>query len=114
MDKGDFVGKDAVVARMKGGGGVNSDIKLVYLVVESGDCDIAGGEPLFDKSGRVIGVTTSGGYGHIVEKSLGFGYVEPKFAEPNTEIMVELLGKKRAAIVTAEPVWDAKNTRLRA
>ena len=110
-DKGDFIGKQATLAVRKG------DIaqKLVYLVVESGNCDIAGGEPVFSSGDaqHSIGVTTSGGYGHITGKSLGFAYVETAFSQPGSELTVELLGELRTATVAAEAVWDPKNQRLR-
>ena len=107
---GDFTGREATLAVRKTG----ATQKLVYLVVEPGNCDVAGGEPVFGGAGeRPIGVTTSGGYGHITGKSLGFAFVEAAFSKPGSELTVELLGARRAATVTAEPVWDSKNERLR-
>ncbi|MCH8072896.1 MAG: hypothetical protein IIA09_13175 [Proteobacteria bacterium] len=38
--------------------------------------DVRGGEPIF-KGNDCIGVTTSGGFGHFVQKSLGCDYVDP-------------------------------------
>ncbi len=109
--KDDFVGKQATLAVRKSGG----TQRLVYFVVESGDSDVAGGEPLYAPGqDRPIGVTTSGGYGHITGKSLGFGYVETAFSAPGSDLAVTLLGERRAATVTEDPVWDAKNERLRA
>ena len=109
--KDDFVGKQATLAVRESGG----TQRLVYFVVESGDSDVAGGEPLYAPGrDRPIGVTTSGGYGHITGKSLGFGYVETAFSAPGSELAVTLLGERRAATVTEDPVWDAKNERLRA
>ena len=65
-------------------------------------------------NGRVVGVTTSGGYGHATGKSLGFAYVEPDLAEPGSNLMVDVLGNPRKASVLAEPVYDPANERLRA
>ena len=110
-DKSDFTGKQATLSARESGG---IGQRLVYLVVESGDCDVAGGEPVFGGGGgRPIGVTTSGGYGHVTGKSLGFAYVETEFSAPGGELVVELLGERRMATVAAEAVWDAKNERLR-
>ncbi len=110
-DKPDFIGKEATLAVRKTG----ITQKLVYLVVEPGNCDIAGGEPVFasGEDTHPIGVTTSGGYGHVTGKSLGFAYIKTAFAKPETKLQVELLGEMRVATVTSEAVWDPKNKRLR-
>ena len=105
-----FTGREATLAVQKAG----ITQKLVYLVVDSGDCDIAGGEPVFaPKTDHPIGVTTSGGYGHSTGKSLGFAYIKTQYAQPGANLSVQLLDKTRAAVVTAEAVWDPENKRLK-
>ena len=107
-DKGDFTGRDAVLQiREKG-----PEIRIVYFEVETGDNDVVGGEPLLDED-RVVGITTSGGYGHTTGKSLGFGYVSPQFAEPGTGLQVQLLGEMRRVTVLDAPVWDPASERPR-
>ena len=59
-----------------------------------------------------MGVTTSGGYGYTVEKSLGFGYVPPEQAVPGSAIDIGLLDVRRRATVLAEPIYDPANERL--
>jgi len=115
--KPEFTGKAATIkARQTGGIGQ----RLVYLTVAPGDCDIAGGEPVFAAgdgdagANKPIGVTTSGGYGHYTGASLGFAYIDAEFAAPGTPLTVELLGQRRRATVTPDAVWDPKNARLRA
>ena len=71
FDKDDFTGKTAM-QRVKQSGIVT---QLVYVEVEPGDCDVHGGEPVL-ASGKVVGITTSGAYGHYTDRSLGFAYVE--------------------------------------
>ncbi|MEM7223180.1 MAG: FAD-dependent oxidoreductase [Pseudomonadota bacterium] len=108
-DKEDFVGKAATL-RVKQAGVVT---QCVYYEVEDGDCDVVGGETVL--SGEdAIGVTTSGGYGHISGKSLGFAYVEPAFTAPGSRFDVVVLGERRKATVLADPVYDPANERLRA
>ena len=109
MDKGDFIGRNAIDAPTSG-----NAWKLVYLEVDAGDADCIGGEGLFDTSGAAIGLTTSGGYGFTVDKSLAFGYVEESHARPGTEMTVLILGEQRRATVLAEPAYDPKNAMLRA
>ena len=76
------------------------------------DNDCAGNEPVYGE-GRMIGVTTSGGYGHSVGKSIAFAYVEPAYAAAGTALEVRMLGHDRAATVVAEPLYDPANERMR-
>ncbi len=108
-DKEDFLGKAATLKVKQAGVAT----QLVYIEVVPGDSDIHGGEPVL-AGGRVVGVTTSGGYGHATGKSLGFAYVEPELAAPGSEFEIDLLGAPHAAKVLAEPAYDPKNERLRA
>jgi dimethylglycine dehydrogenase len=109
FDKGDFVGRDALLKRREAG--VN--LKLVYLSIETEDADSLGNEPI-SAEGRSVGITTSGGYGHAVGQSLAFAYVEPAFAAPGTALEVTMLGEGRPARVLEGPAYDPKNERLRA
>ncbi len=108
-DKDDFLGKAATLKVQQAGG----TTQLVYIEVAAGDCDVHGGEPVI-AGGRVVGVTTSGGYGHATGKSLGFAYVEPGLAAPGSVFEIDLLGAPYAAKVLGEPAYDPKNERLRA
>jgi dimethylglycine dehydrogenase len=108
LDKGEFVGRRALLAHKQEG----ILTRLVYIEVMAGDADVRGGEPLF-AGDKVIGVTTSGGYGHTVKKSLAFAFVDPEFAKPGSTFDVEILGERRRATVLAEPVYDPKNLRLK-
>ena len=109
LDKGDFVGREALVKRKQTGVGT----RLVYLTVDAGDAECMGNEPVL-ADGRVVGMTTSGGYGHAVGQSIAFAYVEPAHAAPGTEIEVAILGDPRRARVVAEPLYDPNNEKLRA
>jgi dimethylglycine dehydrogenase len=89
-------------------------LTLVYLDVDAVDADCMGGEPVYS-DGKVVGVTTSGSYGHRTQKSLAFAYVEPSCAETGTGIEVEILEDRRpATVLNGDPLFDPKNERLRA
>jgi dimethylglycine dehydrogenase len=107
-DKEDFVGKAATLKVKQAGA---SQI-CVYFECETGTSDVHGGEAVLDGE-RVVGVTTSGGYGHVTGKSLGFAYVEPALAPPGSRFEVQVLGERRQAQVLGEPVHDPRNERLR-
>ena len=108
LDKDDFIGR-AASQKSKDGGPRSV---LVYLTVDADDNDCAGNEPVYGE-GRMIGVTTSGGYGHSVGKSIAFAYVEPAYAAAGTALEVRMLGHDRAATVVAEPLYDPANERMR-
>ena len=103
--KEDFVGKVATETNEAG------SLRLVYFEVEAQDADVRGGEPIF-LGDTCVGVTTSGGYGYAVEKSLGFGYVPPEQAVPGSVIDIGLLDARCRATVLAEPSYDPANERL--
>ena len=109
-DKGPFVGRDAVGSEPTG-----NDWQLVYLEVNVADgpdaADCLGGEGVY-RHGEPIGLTTSGGYGYTVEKSLAFAYVRAVDAEPGTELSVLILGEHHQAVVLDGPVHDPENREL--
>ncbi len=108
LDKEDFVGRDATLKQGEG----QRMLQLVYFEVDATDSEVRGGEPIYAGE-EYAGVTTSGGFGHSVRKSLGFGYVEPALADPGTELGVSLLGERQRAVVLKDPVYDPSNRRLR-
>jgi dimethylglycine dehydrogenase len=109
LDKPDFIGRQASLAAKQRGGRT----QLVYLDVDAADCDCAGNEPVY-AGDRLVGVTTGGAYGHAVDKSLAFAYVDPAFAAPGTSFEILVLGERRNAAVLGDAAWDATNLRLRA
>ena len=108
FDKEDFVGRQATLDQREQG----LAMKLVYFEVETSDSDVRGGEPIFAGE-TCIGVSTSGAWGHYVNKGLGFGYVEPEYAVAGKSFDVELLGDSCQATVLAAPVYDPQNEKLR-
>jgi len=108
FDKQDFIGKAATLQRKHDG----AQIKLVYCQVDTKDHDAHGGEAVL-KDGKVIGVTTSGGYGHSTGLSLVFAYVSTEHAEPGMTFEVDILNVPHKTTVLEAPVHDPENERLR-
>ena len=108
FDKGDFVGREALLERQK----EQLKWKIAYIEVEAEDADVRGGEPAYDGD-QVIGVTSSGSYGHRVEKSLAFVFVPPEYAAQGTTFEIEILSHRRQAKVLAGAIYDPENQRLR-
>lgn len=102
-EKGDFRGRAATVAVRVAG----VTTTLVYGEIAATDCDIHGGEAVM-QGDSVVGVCTSGGYGHVTGKSLVFAYVQPG---DTTGLEVVVLGERRELTLLAQPAWDPSNTR---
>ena len=109
LDKDDFIGKAPTLANKQRG----PRMKLVYMEVDNSDSDCMGNEPVY-RGDRLVGVTTSGGFGHATGKSLAFAYVDPQLAEPGSEFEVMVFTVRRKARIIQESVWDAGNERLKA
>ena len=108
-DKDDFIGKAATLKRKQ----ERVSMRLVYCRLDARDHDAHGGEAVL-RDGKVIGITTSGGWGHYTKTSLAFAYVAPEFSAPGSEFDIEILGSAIKAVVLDEPVHDPHNARLRA
>jgi dimethylglycine dehydrogenase len=105
----DFIGKSATLEALREG----PRILLAYLQVETEHEDCLGNEPVY-RGNSLVGVTTGGGYGFAVRKSLAFAYLEPKLVQEDAAFEILLRGERRAARIIAQPVWDPRNERLRA
>jgi dimethylglycine dehydrogenase len=106
---GGYIGANVVERKFEEG----VDTHLVYCEVDVLDADPMGNESVYDGN-QVIGITTSGAYGHCVKKSLAFAYVKTGHERAGAQFDIEILGERRRATVLPEPAWDPKNDRLRA
>ncbi|MEM7140109.1 MAG: FAD-dependent oxidoreductase [Actinomycetota bacterium] len=109
--EGDFIGKDATIARRDQGEPLS--MVLVYCEIDDGPSDLLGNEPAYGSDGEVMGIGTSGAFGHSVGKSLGFVYVHPDYEEPGSTFELDMLGTRRTATVLADPAYDPANAALR-
>ncbi|MCZ6511080.1 MAG: dimethylglycine dehydrogenase, partial [Alphaproteobacteria bacterium] len=115
LDKGDFVGRDALIAWAAKG----FDNRFVTLTVDDVEdvddvdgADARGGEPLY-AGDAMIGRVTSGGFGWRVGKSLALAMVRPEHSAIGTELEIAILGTRhRATVIEASP-FDPKNLRLK-
>ena len=65
--------------------------------------------------GKVVGETTSGGWGHRVDACIALGMLRADLAVPGTALEVEIFGQRCAAVVQPDaPLWDPANARIRA
>lgn len=106
----DFPGKAALQAEKQRG----VSKRFVTLLVEAGASDAPYMSTLWH-DGKVVGETTSGGWGYRVNGSIALGMLRMDLTVPGTEIEVEIYGERCRAVVQEEkPLWDPENERLRA
>ena len=75
FDKGDFIGRDALLRQRRDG--VRK--RLATLAVDALDADCWGNEAVW-AGDRVAGITTSGGYAYWLDRSLAVAYVDAEVA----------------------------------
>src|SRR5215471_754871 len=107
LDKGDFVGRDALLERPE------PERRLACLVLDDGLSVALGSEPV-RVYGAIAGRVTSGGYGYTVERSIAYAYVPADKAEPGRPVEVEIFGEWVGGEVAAEPLFDLSGERIRA
>jgi 4-methylaminobutanoate oxidase (formaldehyde-forming) len=108
LDKGDFIGRDALVAA-KAAGPLK---RLRCLVLDDPRSVCLGNEPI-RIDGEVAGRVTSGGYGFAVEKSIAYAYLPPSVGVGGHG-EVDVFGEWIGFEVTREPLWDPAGARIRA
>ena len=97
FDKGDFVGKDALLRQRASG----LPRRLVGL--EMLDASIPRHGYPIRRDGRVIGTVTSGTKSPTLGRGIALGYVETSEADRDTEIEVEIRGAAHRARFTRPP-----------
>ena len=111
-NKGQFIGRDALVAGREKGLNWNFVTMEVHGVTDA-DSDTRGSEPIYSK-GKLVGRATNGGFGWRVNKSLALGMVKPEFSTVGTELEIKILDKIFKASVIVESPYDQDNLKLRA
>jgi 4-methylaminobutanoate oxidase (formaldehyde-forming) len=106
FDKGNFIGRDALLAIKANG----PSRHLVTFAVE-GFAPLIGGEALLCND-QVIGTVTSAGYGYSVGRMIAFGYV-PAGTPPGATYEIVAYSKRYAAVRTARSQYDPRGLRLK-
>ena len=111
-DKGDFVGRDALL-RLRDSGPAR---RLTAFTVDVGTgpdaADVIGDEPIWH-DGQVVGRVTSGGYAHASQASVALGYVPRELAEAGAGFEIEVLGERLRATRLDKCLFDPSASRMR-
>jgi len=105
-DKGDFIGRDALLDAGE------PTRRLACLVLDDPRSVALGSEPV-RIGGEILGRVTSGGYGYTVDRSIAYAYLPASSSAPATRVDVEIFGEWIPGTVAEEPLFDPKGDRIR-
>ncbi len=97
LDKDDFLGK-AALAKIKAEGPA---WKLCSFTIAADEPLMLQGSAPIIQGGKVLGVTTSSGYGHTVQKNICYGFIPADMADSTNEFQIE--SYKEVYTATLEP-----------
>jgi 4-methylaminobutanoate oxidase (formaldehyde-forming) len=111
LDKGDFIGRDALVKQKAEG----IKRRLCTLVLTDTDefTQIYGGEAVYHRD-KVLSRVRSGGYGFAVKKNILYAYLPTELAKQRNRFIIDLIEGQHEAEVTASVLYDPKGEKLRA
>jgi 4-methylaminobutanoate oxidase (formaldehyde-forming) len=105
LSKGSFLGAEAL-ARIKAEG----PRRKLCVFTTDGVAALYGGEAIL-RDGKVIGVTSSGGYGYTVGKSIAFGYV-PTEEAGHDDYEIEAFCERHPAKRAAQALYDPERKKI--
>jgi dimethylglycine dehydrogenase len=109
FDKGDFVGREAALRDRDTG----VARRLVLLAVDAEKADAAQDDGVW-AGDRLVGLVTSGAYGHHVGMSLALAYVDADVLDAGEDLTVYVVGIARTARALPEIPYDPAGAKLRA
>lgn len=104
--KGDFLARPALESIKEKG----TQYKLFTFTLDE-YVPLLGGETIIHQD-KVIGVTSSGNYGHFVKKSIAYGHI-PTELEHENEFYLETYGKRYKVTKHNQALYDPKMERLK-
>ncbi len=112
VDKGDFIGRDAVLRKKETG----LKRRLLQFRLKNPDEFCFHNEALV-RDGKIVSIITSGNYGHFLGGSIGMGYV-PCEGESAEQVLastyeIEIAGRRVAAEASLKPMYDPKAERVK-
>ena len=108
MDKGDFVGREALVGKRS----ETAQRRLVPLRIADRGAVVMGKEPVH-VDGRRVGYVTSAGYGYSIDAPIAFAWLAADAARPGQAVTIQYFGEAVPATVATDPLFDPEMVRLR-
>ncbi len=106
---GGFIGREATLEVKEKG----YKKKLVALTLDDPKVSLFGYEPIHS-NGTVIGHVSTSNYGYTVGKQIAFGYLPKEYADPGTTLEISYFDERYTAVVSAEPLLDKEQARMKA
>lgn len=100
LDKGDFTGREVLVAQKANG----VTKKSVAFKMTDKSAPPRPHYPIW-AGGEKVGEVVSGTQSPSLSLGIGIGYVPPAFAAPGTVIEIEIRGRRFAAVVVKKPIY---------
>jgi glycine cleavage system aminomethyltransferase T len=107
-DKGDFLGREALLRRREEG----PRRRLSCLLLDDPRVVVVGSEPVHS-DGEAVGYVTSAGYGYSIGQSIAYAWLPPGLSEEGTKVEVQYFGERHGATVAEEPLFDPAMKRMR-
>lgn len=98
VDKGDFIGREAIVDRK-----ANMSRRLVCVEMIDRAIPRQGYEIFIDD--EKSGYFTSGGQSPSLQKGIGLAYIKRPYTKSGTEIEVEIRGKRKRGVIVKPPFY---------
>ena len=109
LDKGDFIGREALVRQKQAG----VKRKLCTLVLDGNEfTQIYGGEAVYH-DGKIISRVRSGGFGYTLNKNILYAYLPVELAKTGIRLELDLIEGHCQGEVTATVSYDPKGEHLR-
>jgi len=111
-DKGDFIGRDAVLRKREEG----LARRLVQFQLRDAEPMLFHNEAII-RDGKMVGYLTSGNYGHHLGAAIGLGYVPCKGEAPADVLVssyeIEIAGTRHEAMASLRPLYDPRSERVK-
>jgi glycine cleavage system aminomethyltransferase T len=106
-DKGDFLGRDALLRRREA-----VTRRLTCLTIADPSATVLGREPVLH-DGQPVGYVTSAAYGYTIGAGIAYAWLPAELSVPGPAVDVAYFDQRIAAVVAAEPLFDPGMERLR-
>ncbi len=111
-NKGQFIGRDALVAGRESGLNWNFTTLEVHGITDDWS-DARGSEPIY-AGGKLAGRATNGGFGFRCGKSLALAMIKPDALKSGEQLEIKILDRKFKLTLLGESPYDPDNFKLRA
>ena len=111
--KENFIGKEALENEAR----VGSTKRFVTMTIDDPEDDHPFGEAVYLSpvyAGETyLGPVVSAGYGHRVKQSIAMAILDKRVSSLNSQLFIEVLGRKRKATIINQALYDPENLKLK-